>query len=457
MKIRSKLTLLFSGLFSILLLAFSLAIYFFNANQREEGNFKRLRQLAITKANLLLGANVQPSVLELIYKSSLNTLPQEEVAIYDTAFELLYHDAMEIDRVKETRGMIDSIIQLKEIHFYVEDLQAIGFVYNFQGKMYVITAAAKDDYGLSKLKTLRIALGLGFALAILLTLLAGFLFSGEVLSPVSEMVEKVEAITASHLDLRIGTGNGRDEMAELALTFNRMLDRLESSFEAQKEFVSNISHELRTPLAAIIAELEVSDIKERTAGEHKVRNQLVLSEARKLSRLSNDLLDLAKAGYDQASITFKEIRLDEVLLDATQSILKLNPDYRIELHFEKETEENEGITFKGNEYLLKVAFANLMENACKFSGNHQCSVTISFEGKIPIIRFADTGIGIAVEDLSRIFTPFFRGENKKYADGNGIGLSLTERIIHLHNGTITVLSALREGTTFTIRMTQLYT
>ena len=162
-----------------------------------------------------------------------------------------------------------------------------------------------------------------------------------------------------------------------------MLNRLESSFEAQKEFVSNISHELRTPLAAIIAELEVSDIKERTAGEHKVRNQLVLSEARKLSRLSNDLLDLAKAGYDQASIAFREIRLDEVLLDATQSILKLNPDYRIELHFEKETEENEGITIKGNEYLLKVAFANLIENACKFSGNHQCSVTISFEGKVP--------------------------------------------------------------------------
>src|SRR5580692_9254814 len=135
MKIRLKLTLLFSGLFAILLMAFSLAVYFSTANQREEEYFKRLRQLAITKANLLLGANVQASVLQLIYKSSLNTLPQEEVAIYDTAFHLLYHDAMEIDRVKETRGMIDSIIDLKEIHFYVEDLQALGFSYSFQGKI----------------------------------------------------------------------------------------------------------------------------------------------------------------------------------------------------------------------------------------------------------------------------------------------------------------------------------
>jgi signal transduction histidine kinase len=241
-------------------------------------------------------------------------------------------------------------------------------------------------------------------------------------------------------------------MAELALTFNRMLDRLENSFDAQKDFVSNISHELRTPLAVIISQLEVAEIKERTANEHKERNRLILSEARKVSRLSNDLLDLAKAGYDPSGITFKEVRLDEVLLDATQAVLRPNPGYRIELLFEKEMEDNEGISIRGNEYLLKVAFVNLMENACKFSGNHQCSVSISFDGKNPVLRFADTGIGIVPEDLSRIFTPFFRGENKKYADGNGIGLSLTAKIIHLHNGTISVDSVPHKGTTFIIRV-----
>jgi signal transduction histidine kinase len=455
MKIRIKLTLLFSGLFALLLLVFSLAIYLFNANQREEEYFKRLKQLAITKTELLLGAKVQPSVLQLIYKNSLNTLPQEEVAIYDTAFHLLYHDAMDIDKVKETTGMIDSILALKEIHFYVEDLQAVGFSYVFQGRTYVITAAAKDDDGLGKLATLRIALALGFALAILLTLLAGSLFSGKALAPVSEMVEKVEHITASRLGLRIGTGNGKDEMAELALTFNRMLDRLENSFDAQKEFVSNISHELRTPLSAIITELEVAGIKDRTIIEHKEINQTILQEARKLSRLSNDLLDLAKASYDPASITFKAVRLDEALLDATQAVLRSNPPYRIELLFEKETEENEGISISGNEYLLKIAFSNLIENACKFSKNHQCSVTISFDGKDPVLRFADTGIGIAPEDLSRIFTPFFRGENRQYAEGNGIGLSLTAKIIHLHKGTISVDSVIGEGTTFTVRMPHL--
>ncbi|WP_431209267.1 hypothetical protein ACQ86N_24065 [Puia sp. P3] len=103
------------------------------------------------------------------------------MAVFDTAFNLLYHDAGKIDKVKETRGMIDSIIALKEIHFYVDDLQAIGFVYPFGGKIYAITAAAKDDAGLSKLRHLRNNLVIGFAAAILLTLLAGILFSRKAL------------------------------------------------------------------------------------------------------------------------------------------------------------------------------------------------------------------------------------------------------------------------------------
>jgi len=454
MTIRLKLTLLFSGLFALLLLGFSLAVYLFNTTQREEAYYKRLKQLAITKTNLLLGAKVNPAVLQLIYKSSLNTLPQEEVAIYDTTYHILYHDAMDIDKVKETTGMLDTIIHLGEIHFYVEDLQAIGFSYVFQNKTYVITAAAKDDYGLSKLGTLRAALIIGFLLAVLVTLLAGIFFSRKALRPVSDMVGKVGEIGASRLDLRIDTGSGKDEMAELALTFNQMLDRLENSFTAQKQFVSNISHELRTPLAAIITELEVTAINERSAQEYKDMNRLVLEEARKLSRLSTDLLDLAKASYDPSGITFRELRLDEVLLDARQGILRANPDYRVELQFETDIEEGDPIAIRGNEYLLKVAFANLIENACKFSAGRQCHVTINFQQHRPVITFKDEGIGIPATDLPYIFTPFFRGENKTFAAGNGIGLSLTARIVQLHNGTLEVRSRRGEGTTFTIRLPQ---
>ena len=455
MKIRLKLTLLFTALFAALLLVFCLVIYFSNARDREDQYFKRLRQQAITKTNLLLGAKVQPTVLQLIYKNSLNSLPQEEVAVYDTAFHLLYHDAVYIDRVKETRGMIDTIVRQHEIHFYVQDLQAIGFLYPYNSKDYVVTAAAKDIDGLAKLHDLRIALLIGFIVTILLTFLAGYLFSRQALQPVSQMVDKVEEITASHLDLRISEGRGKDEIAELAITFNRMLDRLENSFEAQRQFVSNISHELRTPLATIIGELEIAAKKGRTPAEYEELTRLILQDAHRLVKLSNGLLDLAKASYDKAEIAFKEVRLDELLLDTRQAVLKSNPDYGVNIIFEREIEEDDFISVRGNEYLLKVAFTNLIDNGCKFSDDRESTVAISFHAKNVILRFSDTGIGISPEDIASIFTPFYRGANKKYAEGHGIGLSLTDKIIHLHQGSLSVASRVSEGTTFTVELPHL--
>jgi signal transduction histidine kinase len=455
MKIRLKLTLLFTALFAALLLVFCLVIYFSNARDREDQYFKRLRQQAITKTNLLLGAKVQPTVLQLIYKNSLNSLPQEEVAVYDTVFHLLYHDAVYIDRVKETRGMIDTIVRQHEIHFYVQELQAIGFLYPYNGKDYVVTAAAKDIDGLAKLHDLRIALAIGFLVAILLTFLAGYLFSRQALQPVSQMVDKVEEITASHLDLRISEGRGKDEIAELAITFNRMLDRLENSFEAQRQFVSNISHELRTPLATIIGELEIAAKKGRTPAEYEELTRLILQDARRLVKLSNGLLDLAKASYDKAEIAFREVRLDELLLDTRQAVLKSNPGYGVNIIFEREIEEDDFISVLGNEYLLKVAFTNLIDNGCKFSDDRQSTVAISFHAKNVILRFSDTGIGISPEDIGNIFTPFYRGANKKYAEGHGIGLSLTSKIIHLHQGSLSVASRVSEGTTFAVELPHL--
>jgi signal transduction histidine kinase len=351
--------------------------------------------------------------------------------------------------------MIDTIVRQHEIHFYVQDLQAIGFLYPYYGKDYVVTAAAKDIDGLAKLHDLRIALVIGFLVAILLTFLAGYLFSRQALQPVSQMVDKVEEITASHLDLRISEGRGKDEIAELAITFNRMLDRLENSFEAQRQFVSNISHELRTPLATIIGELEIAAKKGRTPAEYEELTRLILQDAHRLVKLSNGLLDLAKASYDKAEIAFKEVRLDELLLDTRQAVLKSNPDYGVNIIFEREIEEDDFISVRGNEYLLKVAFTNLIDNGCKFSDDRESTVAISFHAKNVILRFSDTGIGISPEDIASIFTPFYRGANKKYAEGHGIGLSLTDKIIHLHQGSLSVASRVSEGTTFTVELPHL--
>lgn len=450
MKIRFKLTFLFTLLFAAVLMIFALAIYLSYAANREGDYYKRLHQQAITKANLLFDVKIRPDVLQVIHKNSPNALFREEVAIYDTAFHLLYHDAAHVDKIKETKRMIDKVAEKKEIRFSNGKLQAVGVLYYHGGKRYIITAAAQDEPGFRKLRNLRYILVSGFVFAIALTLIAGRFFSKKALQPVSEMVDKVKEITATNLHLRVSEGNGKDEIAELAVTFNQMLDRLEHSFDAQKQFVSNISHELRTPLAAIITELELAGTKSRTITEYNAAIGLALDDTKRLAKLSNGLLDLAKASYDQAEIAFKEIRLDELLVEARTQVLKIDNSYHINISFEQEIEDDGLVSVNGNEYLLKVAFINLMENGCKFSKDKQCTVAINFNDNVIMLRFMDNGIGIPPEDLPYIFASFYRGNNQQYAAGNGIGLSLTQKIIALHHGHISVDSRPGRGSAFTL-------
>ncbi|HEY5371093.1 MAG TPA: ATP-binding protein [Hanamia sp.] len=348
--------------------------------------------------------------------------------------------------------MIDAIIQKKEIQFYQQKTQVIGILYNHDNRSYVITAAAIDQYGFAKLRNLTYTLIIGFFIGVILTLFTGKYLAKKALSPVSKMVDKVEEITATNLDLRIEEGKGKDEIAELAITFNAMLDRLEKSFDAQKDFVSNIAHELRTPLTAMLAELQLTTSKQRNIAEYQTSIHHAIDDAQKLVRLTNNLLELAKANYDQTEIGFKEVRLDELLLDARNEVRHNHPYYKINIIFEKEIEDDDFISVKGNEYLLKTAFMNLMENGCKFSEEKEATVAITYFKDKTILRFQDNGIGIGSNELQNIFTSFFRDENKRFAEGNGIGLSLTKKIIDLHKGEINVVSKVDEGTTFRVEL-----
>jgi two-component system sensor histidine kinase ArlS len=455
MKLRTRLTILFTFITATILLAFAFIIYHVDTANREKEFYSLLKKEAVTKANLILNAEVEPQTLQDIYRSNRQILNEVEVAIYDTEFNLLYHDAMDIDFVKETQEMIDEIILKKEIMFYQDDWQVVGLHYPFQDKVFIVTAAAYDQYGFNKLDSLRYNMILVFVISVLFIYMAGLYFSKKAFDPVSEMVKKVKRISATNLDYRLAPKGNKDELSELANTFNEMLDRLEKSFDAQKHFVSNISHELRTPLTAIHAELQLTTEKDRSNEEYKKAIGLVISDTRKLIRLSNSLLDLAKVGYDPSEIAFKSIRVDELLLDARQQVRKTNPDYKINIHFENDFESDQQISVQGNEYLLKVAFVNLFENGCKFSHDKQSTVSVLFEDEKIILRFADKGIGISEEELDYLFTPFYRGENKHFADGNGIGLSLTLKIITLHKGSIAVVSELSKGTVFTLELPHL--
>jgi signal transduction histidine kinase len=212
---------------------------------------------------------------------------------------------------------------------------------------------------------------------------------------------------------------------------------------------------LRTPLSAMVTELELASLKERNIEEYKKIIKNVYSDSKRLIRLINALLDFAKASYDQYFIKFKPVRIDEIILDAKLLLQKSNNNYKIDIHFENENEDEKTIMINGNEYFLKTAFINLLENGCKYSEDKHTTVKIRLTQEYIELKFIDNGIGISDDDLPNIFEPFYRGKNKNYIDGSGIGLALTSRVIALHKGNISVTSSVNNGSVFTVTLPNL--
>ena len=263
MKIRTSLSLKYTGIIATVFLLFMVTIYYVSEHTRSSTFYHNLKSEAVTKAHLFLSNKVDAAVMQSIYLNNRNFINEVEVAIYTPGFEMLYHDAIENDIVKEDRPMIDRIMREREIEFREKDYESIGMVYNFGGREYVVTAAAYDGYGTATLRELRQTLLILFIAGLSVLFVVGYLLSWISLRPIRSIVKEAESITASQMARRLPVKNSQDELGELSIAFNDLLERLETSFNSQKMFVSNVSHELRTPLAALTAELDLALLKER--------------------------------------------------------------------------------------------------------------------------------------------------------------------------------------------------
>lgn len=451
MKIKSKLTLRYTGVTAIVFSIALIIIYILLSHTREKEFYNYLTHEAITKANLFLSEKVDAKTMQSIYHNNRLFINEVEVAVYSTDFELIYHDAVDIDIIKETKDLLKDVVETDKIHnFYIGNYQGVAMEYNYNNDNYIITAAAYDGYGYTKLNKIITLLITLWLLGLIILAIVGYFLAKGSLSPVSKIVDEVDIITESRLSNRLPVKEEQDELDELSDTFNRMLNRLEESFNNQKMFVSNVAHELRTPLAALIGELEIALLKDRTTDEYKDVINNALLDAKNIQHLTTGLLNLARVNYDSTQISKSELRLDEILLDAREVVLKAHNDYNINIIFDNETDDESLITVNGNEYLLKTAFVNLMENNCKFSENKSSNIHISYFENNSIIRFVDSGIGIPSNEIEHIFTPFYRGDNCKYTKGQGIGMALTKKIVLIHKGKISVNSVVNEGTTFIV-------
>jgi len=275
-------------------------------------------------------------------------------------------------------------------------------------------------------------------------------YTGKNIASITDLVTQVKNIDINNLQQRIFAGNGKDEISLLAGTFNDMLDRLEEAFKTQKDFIANASHELRTPLTAITGNLEVTLLKERTSEEYRQALVSTLEEVRNLNQLTNRLLALLRTGTAITDTTFMETRVDDVLWKARSDYLKTHPNHLVEISFDESIQEENSFILKGNPELLKIAFLNLIENGCKYTVQNKIMIRFSLHENSLFINFKDNGIGIPRDEITQVLQPFYRAKNVKNKKGHGIGLSLADRIISLHDGEIRINSILGKGTSIKI-------
>lgn len=445
MKIRTRFTLLFAAIVGIILFFFSFSIYYMSENYRQNDFHSRLQDRGIAKHKLLLEAKGDTENLSFnhIEENPFHSIGNENFVIYHKNKTLLYHDTAAPTPSSE---IINSIKPDKPHTCSKADAECIGFIYPYKGSTYIIFASGYDTHGMDYIANLkRILLFRGFII-LLIIFLCGWLYVGRLLKPISNIVQQAGKITYSNMNQRLSNGNTNDEIGQLTSTFNKMLERLEISFNAQKRFVSNASHELRNPLTAINGQIDVALMKDREKDEYKKTLQLISKDIKNLKTLTNNLLELAN--NDEIFLQhFEEIRIDEILWNIRDEMAEQKSGYTIHINYEKPMDSEKYIICKGDGKLLKTAFMNIIDNSCKFSDNKSVEIKITSDKTNIILFFIDKGIGMPETYLKHIFEPFYRGSNTLGIPGNGIGLSLVQKIIKLHSGKIFIRSKLNEGTT----------
>jgi signal transduction histidine kinase len=291
--------------------------------------------------------------------------------------------------------------------------------------------------------------------AIVLALLLGFVLSWSVIGPIQRIDYRLAAIASGNFSGHVDVAN-RDELGALAVNVNRMNDELqrlykelETASKHKSEFLANMSHELRTPLNAIIGFSQV--LREGISGEINAKQAEYLDDivtsANHLLALINDVLDLSKVEAGQVELQVAPFSLRDALERGVSMVREqaTTGGVQVALH------ANGGLdVVTGDERRIRQVIFNLLSNAVKFTpagGSVDVSATQS-NGKVTV-SVADTGPGIAAEDLDRIFEEFQQTETgASQSEGTGLGLALSKRFVEMHGGRIWCDSELGKGSTF---------
>lgn len=450
MKITTKIALLFTLVCTFIIVVLSIAVYHF-ANERAFQDFYtrlELRAIIAAKANLDTGTR-NSAAYEQVRNEHLRHLPDEKE--YIVKVDSLRWFAENGLGVKVPQTFFDEIVNNKSAS-YRKDYQFFKGIYyeNDEGR-YAIILSAVHSYArnfLVNLKTILITANLASTIVIFSI---GMFFSKQILAPIRRVTHEVNNISSTSLHKRLPVKDGEDEVSELGNTFNNMLNRLETSFETQNNFVSNASHEFNTPLTAIIGEAELALYRTRTPEQYQQSLRVILSQAEKLRNLTKSLLELAQSGFT-GSLSLEDVKVEDLLQNVQKVANSIYPNCKLIMDTSLQPNDISTLTIKGNFHLLELCISNIVLNGCKYSTGESITLAVATSDKHLIFIIKDKGIGIPEQDMPYIFDPFFRASNVKSSKGYGIGLPLAYNIIKLHKGVIDVTSKESEGTEVVVKI-----
>ena len=262
MSIKLKIAFWFTTIVTLILLILNSAVYYFNSIDRRNIFEKRLKNRALSIAQLYSSLGERNlSVMHHLDSIGVASLFNKSVMIVDMQGNIMYRysdiNGDDINIQNET----DKIKETGELYFTQNNKETVAILYSGRNKTFISAVSALDEDGLERLKKLKELLVISLIAGIVIAFILGYAFALRLIKPIARMTRQTNLITSNNLSQRIETGDKKDELYHLASTLNLLLDRLQESFQIQRRFISNASHELSTPLTSISSQIEVAQLQ----------------------------------------------------------------------------------------------------------------------------------------------------------------------------------------------------
>ncbi|MGH7181140.1 MAG: sensor histidine kinase, partial [Nitrospiraceae bacterium] len=283
---------------------------------------------------------------------------------------------------------------------------------------------------------------------LLLATSLGWFMARRAMGDVEHITETARQIGKGDFDRRVIVSNRGDEIDRLAISFNVMLDKIQSLIVELKQVTSDIAHDLRSPITRIRGMAETTLLGDKTMQAYQDMAGLVVEESDRLVAIINSLLEIAEAEAGVAQLTKSDFDMTVMLQDAVELFRPVAEDRGTAFDL---TAPSGPLIFSGDKSRLQRIFANLIDNALKYTGpGGQVRITLEDGLSHVNISVSDSGIGIDKDDLPHIFDRFYRADRSRSTSGNGLGLSLAQAYVKVHRGRIEVESCLDKGSVFRI-------